>query len=163
MEGGKTLSFIRMKGLAAWLTPDRKIEGVRHGGDGTLNMGLRLRLEWNCSVDRSRFASAHLRDFFVPGRELCGAIKKMGSIGLSPALPSPRTLERACCWFGTPLSIWIDLQRLFSSGIASLNLKEGLSCPARYEQGRLVGFYPTISTCSSPLSLRAGRKEINSF
>jgi len=33
--------------------------------------------------------------FFVPGRELCGAINKMGSIGLSPALPSPRTLERA--------------------------------------------------------------------
>lgn len=31
----------------------------------------------------------------MPGRELCGAIKKMGSIGVSPALPSPRTLERA--------------------------------------------------------------------
>nr|GEW24481.1 reverse transcriptase [Tanacetum cinerariifolium] len=60
-----------------------------------LNMGLRLRLKWNCSVDRSIFASTHLRDFFVSGRELCGAIKKMGSIGLSPALPSPRTLERA--------------------------------------------------------------------
>jgi hypothetical protein len=46
-------------------------------------------------IDPDSFASAHLRDFFVPGRELCGAIKKMGSIGLSPALPSPRTLERA--------------------------------------------------------------------
>lgn len=31
----------------------------------------------------------------MPGRELCGAIKKIGSIGVSPALPSPRTLERA--------------------------------------------------------------------
>lgn len=169
MEGGKTLSFIRMKGLAAWLTPDRKIEGVRHGGDGTFNMGLRLRLEWNCSVDRSRFASAHLRDFFVPGRELCGAIKKMGSIGLSPALPSPRTLERArkglllvrnspiyLNWFTAPIFKLIK-------GIASLNFKEGLSCPARYEQGRWVGFYPTSRTCSSPLSLRAGTKSINSF
>lgn len=31
----------------------------------------------------------------MPGRELCGAIKKILSIGVSPALPSPRTLERA--------------------------------------------------------------------
>ncbi|GJT85974.1 hypothetical protein Tco_1067691 [Tanacetum coccineum] len=47
----------------------------------SLNMGLRLRLEWNCSVDRSRFTSAHLRDFFVPGLELCGAIKKWDLLG----------------------------------------------------------------------------------
>jgi hypothetical protein len=46
-----------------------------HGGQ------TRLRLEFHCSVDRSKFASAHLRSFFVPGRELCGAIKKMGSLG----------------------------------------------------------------------------------
>jgi len=34
--------------------------------------------------------------------------------------------------------------------------------PVRLDMNK-VGFYPTSRTCSSPLSLRAGTKSINSF
>nr|GEW55029.1 zf-CCHC domain-containing protein/DUF4219 domain-containing protein/UBN2 domain-containing protein [Tanacetum cinerariifolium] len=96
------------------------------------------------ATPRSRFALAYLRDFFMPNRELCGAIK-IGSIGVSPKLPSPKTLERArkglllvwnspiyLNWFTAPIFKLIK-------GIASINFKEYLSCPARYEKGRLIG------------------------
>ncbi|GJR60840.1 hypothetical protein Tco_1503002 [Tanacetum coccineum] len=80
---------------------------------------LRLRLEWNCSIDISRFASTHLRDFFMPGRELCGAIKKIGSIGLSPALPSPRTLERARKGLLlVTLPVWLEMNKVTKKPMA---------------------------------------------
>ncbi|GJZ50454.1 hypothetical protein Tco_0604644 [Tanacetum coccineum] len=65
---------------------ERKIELALIGKEGTMRdalIGKRLSLDLTFPIG------------FDCGRELCGAIKTMGSIRLSPALPSPRTLERA--------------------------------------------------------------------